>query len=159
MHASQIQHPFPVVGRGTSAVEGARLIAVDGQPALVIADEKGEPVAVVSAIDVLGLLVPAYVRDDLALAGVMDEKAAEDVWDRASGRTIGELLDDARVHIYDLLTVDADATILEIAAQMADARAQVAMVAHDPGAAPQFVTLPVVMDAILAFCAPGSTKA
>lgn len=154
MRASELQHPLPVVGRDTDAVEAARLIAVGNQPGLVIADAKGNPSAVVSAVDVLGLLVPAYVLDDLALAGVMDEKAAEEVWAHASERTIGDLLDDKAVRIYTLLTVDADATILEVAAQMADARAQVAMVAG--GSDPQFITLPVVVEAILRFCAKRS---
>lgn len=154
MHATDLHDRFPVVGRDTSAVEAARLIAQDHRAGLVVADKNGTPVAVVSSVDVLRLLVPPYVLDDMSLAGVLDESAAEEVWERASGRTIGELLDDDRVHIYDLLVVDADATILEIAAQMADARAQVAMVAHDPGDEPRFVTLPVVMDAILKFCAP-----
>lgn len=152
MHASDLQDRFPVVARGTNAVEAARLIAADHRAGLVIADKKGIPVAVVSAVDVLGLLVPAYVRDDMALAGVLDEKAAEEVWDRASDRTIGDLLDDDNVRIYDLLTVDADATVLEVAAQMADARVQIALVAGVPGEEPWFVTLPVVMDAILRFC-------
>ncbi|CAN5324662.1 hypothetical protein BH11ACT4_BH11ACT4_17690 [soil metagenome] len=154
MRATDLQDRFPVVGRGTSAVEAARLIAMDRRAGLVIADKNGTPVAVVSSVDVLSLLVPPYVLDDMSLAGVMDETAAEEVWERASGRTIGELLDDDRVHIYDLLVVDADPTILEIAAQMADARAQVAMVAHGAGEEARFVTLPVVMDAILKFCAP-----
>ncbi len=154
MHASDLQDRFPVVGRDTNAVEAARLIAADHRAGLVIADKKGTPVAVVSAVDVLGLLVPAYVRDDMALAGVLDEKAAEEVWDRASVRTIGDLLDDDDVRIYDLLTVDADATVLEIAAQMAEARAQIAMIAGVAGDEPWFVTLPVVMDAILTFCTP-----
>lgn len=151
MHASDLQDRFPVVARDTSAIDAARLIAIDHRAGLVIADQNGIPVAVVSSVDVLGLLVPAYILDDMALAGVMDEKSAEEMWERASERTIGELLDDDRVRIYDLLVVEAGATILAVAAQMADARAQVAMVAHPAGEEARFVTLPVVMDAILKF--------
>lgn len=158
MHASDIQGRFPVVGRGTSAVEAARLIAAEHRAALVIADKEGAPVAVVSSVDVLGLLVPPYVLDDMTLAGVFDEKSAEEVWGQAANRTIGELLDDDGVRIYDLLTVDADATVLEVAAQMADSRVQIAMVAGPSGGEPWFVTLPAVMDAILTFCAPPIDK-
>ena len=157
MHASDIQSKFPVVGRETSAVEAARLIAKGGRPGLVIADKNGKPIAVVSAVDVLGLLIPPYVLDDMSLAGVFDETAAEEMWNHASEHTIGELLDNDRVRIYDLLTVDADATILEVAAQMADAHTQVALVASE--GEPRFVTLPVVMEAILRFCTPESKKA
>lgn len=154
MHASDLQDKFPVVGRSTTAAEAARLIATDHRAGLIVADDGGIPVAVVSSVDVLALLVPPYILDDMSLAGVFDEQSAEEMWDRASVRTIGELLDDNRVNVYDLLVVDADATIIELAAQMADARAQVAMVAHPVGEEARFVTLPVVMEAILTFCTP-----
>lgn len=154
MHASDLQDRFPVVGRGTNAVAAARLIAAEHRAGLVIADKKGVPVAVVSAVDVLGLLVPPYVRDDMTLAGVFDEKAAEEVWDHASERTIGDLFGDDNVRIYDLLVVDADASVLEVAALMAEAGAQVAMIAGPADEEPWFVTLPVVLHAILGFCTP-----
>ncbi|CAN5185424.1 CBS domain-containing protein [soil metagenome] len=151
MHASDLKSNFPIVGRDTSAVAAATLVAQERLAGLVIADAKGIPVAVVSAVDVLGLLVPNYVLDDLNLAGVVDEQGAEDMWSHAGDHTIGELLDDDAVRLYDLLIVDADATILELAAQMADAHAQVALVRGSSPA--QFVRLPDVMDAILKYCA------
>lgn len=154
MRASDLQVSFPVVGRDTSALEAAQLIAADHLAGLVIADQSGVPVAVVSAVDVLALMVPGYVRDDLPLAGVFDERAAEELLSHAEEHRIGELLDDEDVRIYDLLAVDADATIVEVAALMADARAQVALVKGERGAPPVFLTLPSVLDAILTFCTP-----
>jgi CBS domain-containing protein len=151
MHATDLQSNFPVVARDTSAVAAARLIAEERLAGLVVADAKGNPVAVVSAVDILGLLVPNYMLDDLNLAGVVDEQGAEDMWSHAGDHTIGELLDDDAVRLYDLLMVDADATILELAAQMAGAHAQVALIrGSDPA---QFVRLPYVLDAILKYCA------
>src|SRR4051812_39247953 len=94
MHASDLQVPLPLVERGTSAIAAARIIARDGLAGLVIANESGSPVAVVSSADVLGLLVPTYVLDDMSLAGVLDEAGAEEMWAHADERTIGELLDD-----------------------------------------------------------------
>lgn len=153
MHASDLQASFPIVGRHASALEAARLIVSGGLVGLVIADDAGAPVAVVSAVDVLGLMVPAYVLDDVSLAGVLDERAAEEVWSHADEHTVGELLGEDGNRVDDLLEVDSDATLVEVAAQMAGARAQIALVTGGHGGAPVFVTLPSVMDAILKFCA------
>ncbi len=49
------------------------MIARERLSAIVVADEDGTPVAVVSSADVLGLMVPGYVLDDISLAGVLDE--------------------------------------------------------------------------------------
>jgi hypothetical protein len=152
MRASDLQSSFSMVERSTSALEAAQVIAAGDLAGLVIADASGAPSAVISAVDVLGLLVPGYVADDLSLAGVFDEKAAEEIWADAGKRSIGDLLDDDAVRKFDLLRVDADDTILEVAARMANARAQVAFVNGPSGNGPQFVTLPILMDAILALC-------
>ena len=127
----------------------ARHIARDHLAALVVADASGTPIGVVSSADVLGLLVPSYVLQDMSLAGVLDEAGAEEMWSYADNRTIGELLDDDGVRVRELLTIDGDSTLIETAALMVDAHAQIAVVnGTDP---PMFVTLPAVMDAILTF--------
>lgn len=150
MHASDLQTAQQPITRSTSAIEAARIIAADRLAGLVIADDSGVPVAVVSAADVLGLLVPGYIMSDLSLAGVFDELGAQDVWAGSAQRTIAELLDDSGVRKHDLLTVDATATLVELAAQMADVRAQIALVRGTEGD-PRFVLLPDVMDAIITF--------
>ncbi|MEP6478150.1 MAG: hypothetical protein ABJB03_02070 [Rhodoglobus sp.] len=144
--------------RTTNAVEGARLIARDRLAALVVADASGAPKAVVSSADVLGLLVPSYVLDDMSLAGVLDEAGAEEVWAQAAEHTIGELLDDDGVNVREILRIDADATLVEVAALMVDAHAQIAVV-NGTNAMPKFVTLPAVMDAILLACGDGKASA
>ena len=149
MLASDIQVTLPLVDRGTSAVAAARHIARDHLAALVVADASGTPIGVVSSADVLGLLVPSYVLQDMSLAGVLDEAGAEEMWSYADNRTIGELLDDDGVRVRELLSIDGDSTLIETAALMVDAHAQVAVVkGTDPA---MFVTLPAVMDAILTF--------
>jgi CBS domain-containing protein len=150
MHASDLQVSLPLVDRHTSGLDAARLIAAEHLAGLVITDETGVPVAIVSAVDVLGLLVPGYVLDDISLAGVFDERGADEVWSQVRERTIGELLDDDGVRVHDLLEVDADANLVELAAQMAEAHAQVALVKKRDGREPRFVTLPSVIEAILA---------
>ncbi|MBN9189060.1 MAG: hypothetical protein J0I62_11240, partial [Microbacterium sp.] len=133
--------------RTTPAVEAARLIARDHLAGLVVVDAAGRPLVVISSADVLGLLVPGYVLQDMTLAGVFDDAGAEEMWAQAESRTIGELLDDEDVRTRELLHVDADSTLIEIAALMVDAHAQVAAVRGSGEA--RFVTLPTVMDAIL----------
>ena len=149
MRAIDLATAIPIVDRHTRALDAARQIAGSQLPGLVVADETGRPVAVISAVDVLRLLVPDYILEDMSLAGVFDELGAEDVWSSGSARLIGELLDDHDTRVSDILEVDADATLVEVAAQMADARAQVALLRGGETAEPRFVTLPAVMDAVL----------
>lgn len=159
MHASSIQTSLQLIDRTTTALEAAALIARDNLAALVIADKGGTPVAVVSAVDVLRLMVPVYVLDDMTLAGVFDEDGAEELARQGSRRTIGELVDNDDVRIYDILKIDADATLVEIAARMAHTRAPVALVKGSEGAEPQFVVLAGVMEAILSYCGPDAAGA
>lgn len=156
MRAADLQVHLPLVDRDTTAVDAARLIADGRLAGLVIADKSGDRVALVSAIDVLGLLVPGYVLDDMALAGVFDDIADEEVWAHAERRKLGELVDDDSVRIRDILRIDADATLIEVAAQMADARTHIAQVRSPEPGPPGFLLLPTVMEAILAYCAPGA---
>ena len=151
MRASDIHKALQPITRVTTALEAARLIAADRLAALVIANDAGTPVAVVSAVDVLGLLVPSYIMSDLSLSGVFDESGAQEIWAGSAQRTIAELLDDTGVRKHELLIVDADATLVEIAAQMADERAQIALVRGTENE-PRFVLLPDVMDAIITYC-------
>lgn len=148
MLASDLQVALPLVYRSTNAVDAAKLIAENHLPALVVADARGAAVAIVSSADVMRLMVPSYVLDDMSLAGVIDEQGAEEMWAKIAERTIGELLDDTRVPVRDILRVGADDTLMELAAKMVDARTQVAVV-NGPKDEPHFVTLPIVMDAIL----------
>jgi CBS domain-containing protein len=149
MHASDLQVSLPVVTRATTGRDAARLIVRDRLAGLVVTDDDGAPIAVVSSADVLGLLVPGYLLEDVALAGVLDEAGADEVWAGAARRTIGELLADDDVVVRDILHVTADATLVELAVLMVDAHTQVAIV-DPPAEDPRFVTLPAVMDAILA---------
>ena len=148
MLAIDLATAIPIVDRHTRALDAARQIAGSQLPGLVVANETGRPVAVISAV-MGALLVPDYILEDMSLAGVFDELGAEDVWSSGSARLIGELLDDHDTRVSDILEVDVDATLVEVAAQMADARAQVALLRGGETAEHRFVTLPAVMDAVL----------
>ena len=104
-------------------------------------------------------MVPGYVLDDMSLAGVLDEAGAEEMWAsarRAHDRRTARRR--RRARCTSILHVDADATLVELAALMVDAHAQIAVVDGDRRA-PRFVTLPSVMDAILAVCGDGGAAA
>jgi CBS domain-containing protein len=140
---------LPVVTRSTTALEAARRIAGDRLSALVVARDGGRPELVVPAVDVLGLLIPRYLREDTRLAAVLDDAAADELWSAADRRTIGELLDSEDVRIYDILVVDPDATLVEVATLMAATHTSIAMLDETDVDEPRFITLPTVMDAAL----------
>lgn len=150
MRISDLTSDLPVVDRSTSAADAVRLIAEQDLIGLVIADRDGHPKAVISAIDVTRLMLPRFIRDDLSLANVVGETGVEDLWDEIAGRTIGDVLDDEEVQAKKLLTVEPDASLVEVAARMVDARTQVCRVLGDDGVDHGFATLPHVLDAIVA---------
>ncbi len=141
---------LPLVDRSSSASDAVRLIADNDLIGLVVADEHGVPRAVVSAIDIARLMLPRYIRDDLSLANVVGDSGVLDLWDEIDGRTIGDVLDDDEVKARAILTLEPDATLVEAAARMVDARTQVARVVDDRGSEHGFVTLPRILDAFVA---------
>jgi CBS domain-containing protein len=149
MLASDLHVSLPLINRRTPAVVAARLIARNHLADLVVADDAGTPVAVVSSSDVLGLMLPAYALDDMSLAEVLDEAGSEELWAGAGERIIGDLLDDDRVTVGGILHVDHDATMVQLAARLVGARARIAVV-DGAEEGPRFITLPALMDAVLA---------
>lgn len=145
MLAEDLQVSLPLVNRLTPAVVAARLVARWHGSGLVVADDTGIPVAVLSAPDVLALLVSEPVDDDLVITGRRNEHSAEVV----SAHLIGDLLDAESLGLRELPHVDSGATLAELATTMISANAQIAAV--DGGSAGyRFVTLPAVMNAVLA---------
>lgn len=150
MHASDIATSLTVVDRSTPAVEAIRLIAERDLIGLVIAEADGHPSAVVSSVDVVRFVLPRYLLDDLALTNTVGDVGLEDLRQGLQGRTIGDLVDDTDVPVRSVLVVPADAGPIEIAARMVDARSQVALVEDPTQAEPVFVTLPGLLDAVVA---------
>jgi predicted transcriptional regulator len=94
-----------------------------------VTDEQGRPHSVLGASQVVRFLVPSYVQDDPALAGVIDEQFADKVAEKLSGLTVRELLPKDRP---ELAVAEADDTIIEVAAVMARMRCPlVAVVEND----------------------------
>lgn len=149
VRAHDLQTTLPTVRRTTPVTDAAHLIASGDNAAIVITDRDGAPLAIAAAVDVLRLMLPTYVLDDLSLAGMIDEIGGAERWAAIDNKTIGDLVDDDGVTVRSILTVDADATVMEVAARMLDAHHPVAYVAGTPADKPGFVTLGAVIEAFL----------
>ncbi|CAM3904843.1 CBS domain-containing protein [Kibdelosporangium persicum] len=110
---------YPVTSLDADALEAARLMGEHRMPGLVVTDTDGRPHSVLGASQVVRFLVPSYVQDDPALAGVIDEQFADKVATKLSGHTVRELLPKDRP---ELAVAEADDTIIEVAAVMARMR-------------------------------------
>ena len=110
---------FPVVSLDDDALEAARMLAARRLPGLIVTKPDGSPYAVLPASQVVRFLVPSYVQDDPSLARVIDEPLADKVADRLSGVKVRQLLPDEP---REIPVVEADDTVLEIAAIMARLR-------------------------------------
>ncbi len=64
---------FPVVRSDTDALDAVRLIAKRRLPGLLVTDRRAGCCGSCPPSQVVRLLVPAYIQDDPALAGVLSE--------------------------------------------------------------------------------------
>ncbi|MBA3020029.1 CBS domain-containing protein [Propionicimonas sp.] len=119
MRAGEIAEPYPVVGIDTSALVAARLIARDRLPGLVVTDESGKPMAVLPASEVVRFMVPDYVQDDPALAGVLGEVPIERIAARLAAARVADLLPSRPA---ELPVMNVGDTVVELAAIMARLR-------------------------------------
>jgi CBS domain-containing protein len=128
MHASDLVEEYPLVGLDTDALEAAQIMAKRRLPGLVVTGAGGRPYAILPASQVVRFVVPQYIQADPSLAGVVEEAAADKIADRLSGQRVSDLLPKDP---HKLPTVDADDTILELAAVMARFRSPLVAVLSD----------------------------
>jgi hypothetical protein len=77
MRAGDLAASLPSVTLSTPAIEAARVLAGQNLPGLIVVDERGRPVTILPGSQVLRMAVPQYCQEDLALARVVDEAAAD----------------------------------------------------------------------------------
>jgi predicted transcriptional regulator len=116
---------MPLVDLDTSALEAARLLALQRLPALVVTERNGSPHSILPASQVVRFLVPGYVQDDPSLARVMNESMADHAGDKLASKRVRDLLPAER---RELAAVNHDDTIIEVAATMARLRCPLAAV-------------------------------
>jgi len=119
MRARDLAVPYPLLPADAPAAEAARLLAEEPVDAVFV-ERQGQLQGVVSDIGLLVRLLPGYIIEDPKLAHVMEEGAADLLWRRLEGHTAGELLAKKGSEVPQ---VDGDATLMEVAAVMAGARA------------------------------------
>lgn len=148
MKARDLAEHIPTVTTATTGAQAARLVAEHAVSGVVVADQAGVPFAVVPGSQLLGLLLPRYVRFDTLLARTFDEASADEVCQRLGETTIGELLEMQGVATAHLPSVEPDATLLEIAAEMFHSRSPVLVVHDADGAFLGTVTVSRVLAAV-----------
>ncbi|QRP42810.1 CBS domain-containing protein [Amycolatopsis sp. FDAARGOS 1241] len=119
MRACEMAEEYPVVDLDSDALAAARLLAERRLPGLVVTDGSGCPQSVLPASQVVRFLVPRYVCDDPSLAGVLTESMADRAADKLAGKTVRSVLSGEPT---ELPRVNADDTIVEVAAVMARLR-------------------------------------
>ena len=115
MQAAEIDEYFPVVDIDSSALEAARMLAEHSLPGIVVVTADGQLYAVLPASQVVRFIVPSYVQDDPLLAGVLAESMADRAAEKLGGMMLRELLPQRQL---TLPAVNADDTIIEVAAMM-----------------------------------------
>jgi len=124
MHAEQMAEDFPIVRSDSNALDAVRLLAEHRLPGLVVTDDDGVT-SILPAAQVVRLLVPNYVQDDPSLAGVLSESMADRIGAKLGSKTVAAVLPK---HREQLPAVDADDTLVEVAAVMARSRSPLVVV-------------------------------
>jgi len=134
MRAIDLSEQIPTVTTATTGAEAARVVAEYRLPGLVVVDAAGAPHAVIPGSQIVGLIVPRYVREDPGLAHAIDEASADDMCARLTMTTIGELLAAEAVVQTLLPSVAPDDTLLEVATAMVEKRSPLVVVRETGGA-------------------------
>ena len=128
MHAEDFVEEFPVVTVDSNALDAARMLAEHRLPGIVVTDSAGQPYAVLPASQVVRFIVPTYVQDDPSLAGVINESWADKAAEKLGNKTVRDVLPE---HLRDIPSANADDTIIEVAALMAQLRSPLIAVMKD----------------------------
>ena len=118
VRAVELAEQVPMVRRGTTGAEAARVIAEYRLSGLVVADDEGVPIAVVPGSQVLSLVLPQYVRDEPNLSHAYDERGADELCRVLNEATIGELLEAKRLTGLKPPSVLPEDTLIEAASAM-----------------------------------------
>ena len=119
---------YPVVELDSDALDAARLLAELRLPGIVVTDTHGRPEAVLPASQVVRFLVPTYVQDDPSLAGVLNESMCDQVVAKLRGKTVRDVIPKPLTKVP---AANADDTIIEVAALMAQLRSPLIAVMTD----------------------------
>jgi CBS domain-containing protein len=128
------------------ALDAVRLMAEQRLPGIVVCEPDGRPSRILPGTQVLRFVIPRYVQDDAALAGVMGERGSDRLLGELAGKKVRELLADRAE--ADLAIARPDDTVLELAVLMARTHSPVVAVVEDDRLI-GCVTLPRLLDVLL----------
>jgi CBS domain-containing protein len=147
MRARDLVLRYPMVRRTTLVADAARQLAEQNLPGLIVVDDEGRPLTVLSGTQVLQMAVPRYCQNDPTLARVVDEAAADVFAHELGAATVAQALPP---HTRELPVVRGDATALEIAALMARSRTPLVAVVDEGGVMLGAITLDGLLERVLA---------
>ncbi len=145
MRARDLAVPFPAVGLDDDALDAARLMAERKHPGIVVCHGDGSPHTILPGSQVLRFVIPRYVQDDAALARVIDESTADEMFAGLAGKKVRDLLPKED---YELPVVEGEDTVMEVAALMARAHSPLVAVVQD-GRLVGCVTVAALLDRYL----------
>lgn len=128
MQARDLAVPFPAVGLDSDALEAAQLMAERNLPGIVVCHGDGSPHTILPGSQVLRFVIPAYIQDDAALARVIDEQSADEMFAGLAGKKVRDLLPKEDKELPVAKGAD---TVMEVAALMARAHSPLVAVVED----------------------------
>jgi CBS domain-containing protein len=117
--ARELAQPYPFVTADSDALDAVRLVVREQLPALLVVDADEHPYAILPGSQVVGTLVPEYVRDDPALAAVIGEQREHRPAQTLERLSVAEWLPKGRTVPP---VVGPDASAMQVAALMARCR-------------------------------------
>jgi CBS domain-containing protein len=148
VRAEQLAEQVPTVRRETTGAEAARVVAEYRLSGLVVAGDDGVPIAVIPGSQLLGLVLPQYVREDPRLAHAYDEAGADELCRLLERSTIGELLAAKKLTATKPPSVLPEDTLIEIASVMDAGHLPLILVVGRDGGYHGVITLSRVLAAI-----------
>jgi CBS domain-containing protein len=130
VRARDLAITYPSLAPNAPAEEAARLLAEEPVEGVFVLDQHGGLQGVVTDTTLLSFLLPRYLAEDRALAGVLGEDVAEALWQRLAGRPVRELLSASTGSPAE---VDADATLVVVAATLVRSGASLVVVRDQGG--------------------------
>ena len=145
MRARDIMQPARVVGADDPADDLIRAFEDPELRAVAVVTEEGDLVGLLTDEDLLYALLPSYVLEDEALAGVLEERAGSTLRKRIEGKRVREVVNTTRRQEEP---VDADDTLVEVAVRLVRS-GHPAVLVGEAGRVLGVITVDVLLPALL----------
>jgi len=131
MRARDLVGSVPSVRPGVPLLEAVAALVAAGTSGVAVIDESGVPRAVLPGSALVGLAVPSYVKDDPSLAAVLADADPRVLRARIARLTVADVLSDDEADPLPLIS--AEASLLEVATAMAEARVGIVLAVDEHG--------------------------